>query len=449
MSMKKKITKKFILTGGVVIVLTTLLMIIVFYSLFKREIFFDLKTNSEIVENVIMGEFDRNEASVFQSDALRITLISREGEVLFDNNAKSDAMGNHKQRPEIIDAFQFGTGTAIRHSDTLNQNTYYYAKLLSDGTVLRVAKQSRGLTSLFFSMIPVILIGILVLLVVCSIIAHLITKRIVAPIEKMSSDLDEFEQFQDAVMYDELKPFAYKIWKQHDDIRNQVVKLEKSEKIRQEFTANVSHELKTPLTAISGYAQLIESGVAKTEDLPHFGQEIQKNSTRLLHLINDIIQLSELDDDEIEVKKEEIDLYKIAKDCTNRLLVYAHALKVGLKFEGTSAMVNGNKDMIEELITNLCDNAIRYNKPFGCVTVSVTKEKYHTVLSVTDTGIGIPDEHKERIFERFYRVDKSRSKEKGGTGLGLAIVKHIVAKHDATIQLSSEPDIGTKIRVIF
>jgi two-component system phosphate regulon sensor histidine kinase PhoR len=263
----------------------------------------------------------------------------------------------------------------------------------------------------------------------------------------MTSEIEKYEEFHVNVPYQELKPFAQTIWNQHENISQQLKELEKSERIRQEFTANVSHELKTPLTSISGYAELIENGMTKTEDLSRFGSEIRKNATRLLHLINDILELSELDEADIDVVKEPVDLYEIAKKCVELLVLSARKHQVNLTLTGSKSIVNANKDMMEELINNLCDNAIRYNRPGGSVNVNIYKDGEFTKLVVKDTGIGIPKEHLERIFERFYRVDKSRSKETGGTGLGLAIVKHIVAKHGEQLHIESEVGVGTVITI--
>lgn len=236
--------------------------------------------------------------------------------------------------------------------------------------------------------------------------------------------------------------FMQTIKKQHQDIL-------KNARMRQEFTANVTHELKTPLTSISGYSELIANGMATDDDVQRFAREIHHNSTRLLTLINDIIRLSELDVEEEETNFEQVDLYGIAEDCVSMCQFSADKHNVTLSAEGSQCFVEGDKGMLEEVVYNLCDNAIRYNKEGGTVRVMVQQEEGKVFLSVKDTGIGIPDKHQERIFERFYRVDKSRSKSTGGTGLGLAIVKHIVAKHGAEMELHSEEGRGTEIKIIF
>ena len=221
------------------------------------------------------------------------------------------------------------------------------------------------------------------------------------------------------------------------------------EQLRREFSANVSHELKTPLTSISGYAELMENGIIQADEVPYYAKQIRASSTRLITLINDIIQLSKLDSPVLEVIFEQVDLYAIAEKVVSSMQVNAAAREVSLTLTGSSAIVCANRGMMEELITNLCDNAVRYNYKGGSVRVSVIPLKGRVILSVQDTGIGISPEDQQRVFERFYRVDKSRSKETGGTGLGLSIVKHIVAQHHAEIKLESELGKGTDIRVIF
>ena len=219
--------------------------------------------------------------------------------------------------------------------------------------------------------------------------------------------------------------------------------------MRQDFTANVTHELKTPLTSISGYAELIENGMTDEKDTRRFAKEIHHNANRLIRLINDILQLSELDTRESAPEKEWLNLYGLASTCLEMLRIHAEPLGIELQMKGSACRIFGNRGMIEELLYNLCSNAIRYNKPGGMVEVLVESRQEGVLLRVKDTGIGIPKEHQERIFERFYRVDKSRSKERGGTGLGLAIVKHIVAEHGAKLTLESEEGVGTTMEVLF
>ena len=217
------------------------------------------------------------------------------------------------------------------------------------------------------------------------------------------------------------------------------------ERMKHEFTANVSHELKTPLTSISGYAEMIENGMATGEHVAEFAGRIRREASRLLTLISDIIKLSELDERESSKAFTDVDLLEIAKECVERLSISAEQHKVTLSVGGVSTLVRGDADMLSEMVFNLCDNAIRYNRDNGFVYILTGNH----AITVTDTGIGIPEEHQAYVFERFYRVDKSRSKKTGGTGLGLAIVKHIAEQHGAKIELSSIPGTGTEIKVLF
>ncbi len=447
-SLKNRITIYFVIIAGLAIGLTTFITILVYYSMFQKQVYSDLKSNAKVIKDIILNSDLKDTEYIFNNDDIRVTVVNREGIVLYDSYVAADTMENHQNRKEIVEAFDNGYGQDMRHSDTLNQNTYYCALKLYPDVVLRVGKEEKGLLTLLYKTLPSLILGIGILSLISLLMARLLTTRIIKPIQKIGLNINQFEDFHSNVPYEELKPFANTIWIQHDSISKQLRTLEKSERIRQEFTANVTHELKTPLTSIIGYAELIESGITKQEDIPHFSSEIRNNASRLLHLINDIIELSELDETEVEVVKEDIDIYEIAKRCVSALMISAKKHQVTLKIEGSSSKVHANKMMMEELINNLCDNAIRYNRVNGTVLVRIQREEKYTRVTVSDTGIGIPEEHLHRVFERFYRVDKSRSKETGGTGLGLAIVKHIVAKHGERLSIESKVGVGTTICVL-
>ena len=269
--------------------------------------------------------------------------------------------------------------------------------------------------------------------------AHLLTARLVQPIERMTAHLNNVSG---VARYPELEPFMDMIEQQHEEIL-------RSANMRVEFTANVSHELKTPLTSISGYAELIESGMAQGEQAKTFAAEIHKSANRLLTLINDIIRLSQMDAPMPDLKFEPVDLAQIAANTFEQLEMSARKADVTLQLDAKPAMVEADRQMMDELLYNLCDNAIRYNVHGGSVKLEVRPIRDKVIVCVQDTGIGISPENQEHVFERFYRVDKSRSKATGGTGLGLAIVKHIAVKHNAQIELESELGRGTKISVIF
>lgn len=437
--MKKKINLQFMFISAVGILLTFCLSTVIFYELFKSEVVDELKTYADVIketqsyDQILQGEYDPD------VDDLRITMIKKDGEVFYDSFADAKKMENHANRQEVRQALKHGNGKAIRTSDTLDKNTFYYAVRLDDGNILRVAKESRSIWSVFIKVTPAILILIFVILAISKMLSDVLTKSLLLPIEQMSENLDHLE---DITTYKELMPFINTIQEQHKNILMNA-------KMRQEFTANVSHELKTPLTAISGYSELIQNGMTNEEETIRFAGEIHKSAKRLLTLINDTIRLSQLDSSEQKVIYEAIDLYKIAEDCVNMLKFSAENHGITISIHGTNAYLEGNKEMLEEVVYNLCDNAIRYNNEGGKVDVTVKPVKGKIYLCVEDNGIGISKEHQERIFERFYRVDKSRSKSTGGTGLGLAIVKHIIQQHGAHMELTSEKGKGTKIEIEF
>lgn len=429
--MKKKILSQFLKVTLIAIVITLFMSVIVFYELFKKQVFHDLKSEAEFARYTIDDLSDEKQFDV------RVTWIGTDGNVLYDSEAET--LENHSDRPEYIDAVKTGEGKSVRKSDTLSKRIFYYAMRLEDGTVIRIAKEAESIWTIFMSALPII-IGLTVLLyVMCYFLSKHLTAKLVKPVEELVNNAANPSLVPE---YKELVPFVGALKEQREDIL-------RSATMRQEFTANVSHELKTPLTAISGYAELIENGMVSGDDSVRFAGEIRKNSTRLLSLINDIINLSELDDG-VKLNLEKMDLYEAAKNCVKNLEVAAAKNNVKLMLLGTSSYINADKAMMDEVLYNLCDNAIRYNNKGGNVIVDVSNTLDGKVkLTVKDDGIGIGKEHQERIFERFYRVDKSRSRESGGTGLGLAIVKHILTSHGAELELASEPGKGTSITVTF
>lgn len=429
--MKKKILSQFLKVTLIAIVITLFMSVIVFYELFKKQVFHDLKSEAEFARYTIDDLSDEKQFDV------RVTWIGTDGNVLYDSEAET--LENHSDRPEYIDAVKTGEGKSVRKSDTLSKRIFYYAMRLEDGTVIRIAKEAESIWTIFMSALPII-IGLTVLLyVMCYFLSKHLTAKLVKPVEELVNNAANPSLVPE---YKELVPFVGALKEQREDIL-------RSATMRQEFTANVSHELKTPLTAISGYAELIENGMVSGDDSVRFAGEIRKNSTRLLSLINDIINLSELDDG-VKLNLEKMDLYEAAKNCIKNLKVAADKNDIKLMLLGTTAYINADKSMMDEVLYNLCDNAIRYNNKGGSVIVDVSNTLDGKVkLTVKDNGIGIGKEHQERIFERFYRVDKSRSRESGGTGLGLAIVKHILTSHGAELLLASEPGKGTSITVTF
>lgn len=440
--MKKKINIRFIMIAALAIVVTALSAMLVYYNILKEQVFGDLKAYAHVIEllNIddLAVEIEKDPYNPIDDD-LRITLIGTDGEVLYESLLNKDEMDNHNERPEIIEAREKGEGEAVRYSATSGTHTFYYAERLQNGNVLRIGRDSVSVNRIMVNTLVIVLVIALCILFVCMGISHYLTKKLVEPIEKLATNIMLVDENN---VYEEIRPFVNTIKEQHINIINNA-------QLRQEFTANVSHELKTPLTAISGYAELIGNGMTGKEDTIRFSNEIHSNANRLLSLINDIIKLSELDEADHQMEMEKIDLYKLAENCVQMMQVTAEKQGIRLTLQGESAMTMANKGLMDEVFYNLCSNAIRYNKPGGSVTVTVGTKDERPFLSVADTGIGIPKECQERVFERFYRVDKSRSKSTGGTGLGLAIVKHIVAQHNAALHLDSELGEGTTIEIVF
>lgn len=442
--MKKIIRKYFMIVSTLAIFSTLFLISIIYYDLFRAQVFEELKTYAHVVlytqgESIAEIEALAEKHISEGNEEIRLTLIDRDGAVLLDSAVDAVGMKNHGDREEVRSAFASGSGEAIRNSDTIQRASYYVAVKINEDLVFRVSKDGSSLYGILISVIPFIIIVVLALWLFCLALAKVLTGNILRPIKEIAEDFSNKNALQ---TYEELRPLMETIQKQHADILE-------SAQIRQEFTANVSHELKTPLASISGYSELIEAGMVNETDTRRFAAEIHKNANRLLSLINDILELSKLDTLSDEMQIESVGLYDLAMACADMLELNAAKRGITIHVEGEEAFVHGSKRMLEEVVYNLCDNAIRYNKENGKVTLCVENKADTVVLKVQDTGIGIPKEHQSRIFERFYRVDKSRSKSTGGTGLGLAIVKHIVAIHGAVIELESEEDKGTCIIVTF
>ena len=482
-----------------------------------------------------------------EADRFRVTWIDTDGTVLFDTQVDQTVMENHADREEIREAFATGSGSAVRTSSTLTEQTYYEARRLADGTVLRISTNQASAWALMMDLLwPIMLIAVLAI-ALSLILARRMAKHIVEPMNNL-----DLEHPLSNDTYEELSPLLRRINQQHLQIDAQMRKLQRktdefiqitsnmqeglvvldkqthirsintaamrifragetcvgssfflinrsnalrqalndaldrghgstvqaldgrafrfdmssiqsegkllgavilavdvteahnAEQMRREFSANVSHELKTPLQGIIGSAELLESGMVKPEDTPRFVGHIRKEAARLVNLIEDIIRLSQLDEG-VALPAEPVDLLALAEEVKTILQPNAEEKNVSILVSGKGFSVVGVRGMLQEIIYNLCDNAIKYNVPGGSVTIHAENKR----LIVNDTGIGIPAEHKERIFERFYRVDKSHSKASGGTGLGLSIVKHAVAYHNAEIILESTPGKGTTITIAF
>lgn len=383
-------------------------------------------------------------------ESCRVTWIDSDGTVRYDSERSAGELGNHAERDEIKEALETGEGSSIRYSDTLMQKTMYQAKRLSDGSILRVSFSVASVWLLVLGMLQPIAIVFLIALVLSIILAHKLSGHIMKPLEQL-----DLAHPLDGSNYEELTPLLKKldyqqkeIAKQKQELADKRLSMEFAEENRREFTANVSHELKTPLQAIMGSAELIEHSMVKPEDLPRFAGNIRKESTRLLRLIEDIIHLSRLDEN-VPMEYSEVPVYTICQEEIRSLQSTAEQYKVDVRLMGDAFSIQGIPQLVREIVHNLLENAIKYNRPNGKVTIRLAVSENKKVLSVSDNGIGIPEAEIAHIFERFYRVDKSHSKETGGTGLGLSIVKHAVKYLNGKLTLESEPGVGTTISVLF
>lgn len=374
----------------------------------------------------------------------RITLLGKDGEVLFDSIENPSEMENHSNRPEFIEAQKNGYSEMVRYSNTLSKQTFYYAIKLKDDQILRVAKTTDSLLMTMVS--SILLLGglVCVILIIEIFLVQKQTQKLIEPINKI-----DLEQPLNNVCYEELRPLLFRLDQQNRQIQKQLEDLKNAESVRKEFTANVSHELKTPLMSISGYAELMMNGMVPPDKVQDFSGRIYHESERLSNLVADIIQLSRLDEKNGETMFEPVDIGELGQDVINNLQNRASKKKIELEYNGSSAQIQGVRHVLYEMFYNITDNAIRYTAEGGEVKVFVGKLNGKPYFRVEDNGIGIPENEQQRIFERFYRVDKSHSRETGGTGLGLSIVKHGAVLHHAKILLDSEPGKGTKMEILF
>ena len=445
--MKKQIIWAIMLVTGLALIGTTVVAAFIYQHTLEQQVQSELRNSALCIsQGIRICGADYFDNASFGAD--RVTWIDASGNVLYDSVADPQSMGNHADREEVRQAIASGESEILRYSETLAERTYNYARLMDDGTVLRVSATQKSVLVMIFTMLRHMILILLIAVVLAVLLATLESRKITEPINNI-----DLEHPKNSHVYAELMPLLDRIEQQNDVIARQMKQIQeestRQENIRREFTANVSHELKTPLTTISGTAELLQSGMVRSEDVPHFAENIYHEAQRMTALVNDIINLTQLEENRIITEKEPVDLYDLAQDVLQFLEDEAAKNEVRLWVSGDHACVIGVRKILDEMIYNLCDNAIKYNRPGGSVEVCISSLPNQIVLSVADTGIGIPSEHHERIFERFYRVDKSHSRQMGGTGLGLSIVKHGAIFHNATIELDSQPNVGTTIRVRF
>lgn len=548
--MSKKIFRSILAVSAAVLLICVLCVSYVLHGYFGKIIEDELKEEgnfvAQIAENDVSGLYD------IKNVKNRITLIAQDGSVLFDSYKDAADMDNHGSREEIAEAEKNGEAFAVRYSDTLSTRTIYYAKLLDNGDVVRIAQQQSMVSMMLRGMLAPFILILIAVIILAYIVSRKVASWITAPVNALDPEDPEAEE-----PYPELAPLLTKIREQNRRIDMQleamkrrqkefmaitenmsegfllidtkmeilsyntaavrllgdtdteephsafelnrstgfrtaaeealsgrhsqqplelknryyniianpvtesgkvvgaviiimdVTEKEQREKLRREFTSNVSHELKTPLTTIYGVSDMMAEGIVKQHDVKDFGRTIRDESGRMITLIDDIIKLSKLDENSFPEEFSEVDLMESAKDVIERLSMKAEEKGVSMYLEGSHAKIHGIPSLCNEIIYNLCDNAIKYNRENGSVIVKVADLHEGAELSVEDTGIGIPFECRDRIFERFFRVDESHYQQVDGTGLGLSIVKHAVAQMGGTIEVESADGIGTKMIVRF
>ena len=549
--MTKRIFRSILVVSLVVLLASLVLTVGVLHGFIQDRVYAEMAESARYIAQGI-----EQEGSAYleerMPDGRRVTWVAADGTVLYDSVEDPAAMENHAQRQEIHEALTLGKGKSARYSDTLAQETLYYALRLTDGSVLRVSDTQYSVWLMVLQVLQPVAFVLLVALVLALVLASRVSKQLVAPINEL--DLNAPEDAEG--VYEELSPLLAKIRSQRRQIQQQLLDLrrrqeefaaitenmsegflvidqdtrllsynsaalrllhtqppvtegesvyalnrepgfrravevalagsrneqllegedecrqimanpverdgalagavlvildvtekERRESLRREFTANVSHELKTPLAAILGTAEIMKNGMVKPEDVPHFAGNIHRETQRLISLVNDIIKLSRLDEGGPAGTWETVELYALAQRVLDQLAVPAEKKQITMALHGEQAWTQGVPQIVEEILYNLCDNAVAYNRPGGRVDVTVEPMETGARVTVADTGIGIPREMQGRVFERFYRVDKSHSA--GGTGLGLSIVKHGAAYLGARVALESEPGKGSTFTLTF
>ena len=438
MGMRKRIQKNMFMVVGITLLaayaITTFFVYGRIRSLSEESIERVARYTAEAVN--IAGESYLRELDDVEP-ATRITLIETDGTVCYDSGEDDYTLENHLNRPEVQEALRSGIGKDLRRSHTLGEELYYCAVRLEDGRVIRVSMEAGTITRTALELLPVIA-GTAVFVLI---LAYLIARKQAASLVKPINEIQLNQPLENDV-YEELHPLLVRI-DETNRAKDAVAEM------RKEFSANVSHELKTPLTSISGYAEIMRDGLVSGDRVSDFANRIYKEAQRMLSLIDDIIQLSRLDEGELEQEEEVVDLFDLSHEIVGRLGAKAHECEVRVELIGESCKVRGVRRLLDEMVYNLTENAIKYNHKGGRVTIWVGKLMNTPEIFVTDNGIGIAKDQQERIFERFYRVDKSRSKETGGTGLGLSIVKHSAELCGARIKVHSELGKGTRMEVIF
>lgn len=389
------------------------------------------------------------------NEATRFTVIDLNGKVVADSDVKdSNTMESHKNREEVRETLESGNGYATRRSHTLKESMLYVAsKSINGKYIIRMAIPFSGIEHYSWSLIPAFLISIGITLIISMILANRFSRSVTKPMQEIAEEMlklkeDKPEFHFKHYKYEELNVIADTTMQMSKSVKESMNRIEFERLVRQEFFSNASHELKTPLTSVRGYVELLENGMAADEKMKtEFLARIKKETDNMTNLINDILMISRLETKEAEVILTQVRLCPLVKEVCTSLELLAKEYQVTVNMSCRPLSMTANVQQLRELLNNLITNAIKYNKPGGKVNVTISSETKEIVIIVEDTGVGIPEDAKQRVFERFYRVDKGRSKKVGGTGLGLSIVKHIVNYYNGTIELQSKLMEGSKFTV--
>ena len=458
--MKRAIVKRFIVVLIVAMAISSIVISMSYYRLASHRVMEDMKPVLLLLDATIDWESSDLEKQIVEissqmNNDYRITIIDNDGSVLADSETGNpETMENHKNRKEVKEAFQNGFGTKVRNSSTIKGSMMYAAYCSpTQHKVIRISIHHDVITDLMKMMVPSIAISLLLALSVAGVLTNKFAASVTKPILEISHKLEgiydekidfNFPHYQ----YDELNIIARTTTDMSKSVQDYIRKLEKEKTIRQEFFSNASHELKTPLTAIRGYAELLQSGMASdTQMQKEFLGRIHSEVEEMTSLINDILMISRLETKELMPTKEMLCVKSVAEEVKKTLKPLADENNVSLEIHCCDEFVYMDRSHLQGILSNLMGNAVKYNRPGGFVQTDITMDSTSLSIRVEDSGIGIAKEDQKRIFERFYRVDKGRSKRVAGTGLGLSIVKHVTEFYGGCVSVESQSGVGSTFLV--
>ena len=458
--MKRAIVKRFIVVLIVAMAISSIVISMSYYRLASRRVMEDMKPVLLLLDATIDWESSDLEKQIVEissqmNNDYRITIIDNDGSVLADSETGNpETMENHKNRKEVKEAFQDGFGTKVRNSSTIKGSMMYAAYCSpTQHKVIRISIHHDVITDLMKMMVPSIAISLLLALSVAGVLTNKFADSVTKPILEISHKLEgiydekidfNFPHYQ----YDELNIIARTTTDMSKSVQDYIRKLEKEKTIRQEFFSNASHELKTPLTAIRGYAELLQSGMASDTNMQkEFLGRIHSEVEEMTSLINDILMISRLETKELMPNKEMLSVKLVAEEVQKTLKPLADENNVSLEIHCCDDFVYMDRSHLQGILSNLMGNAVKYNRLGGFVQTDITMDSTSLSIRVEDSGIGIAKEDQKRIFERFYRVDKGRSKRVAGTGLGLSIVKHVTEFYGGCVSVESQSGVGSTFLV--